>query len=47
MNLKSIGMGMAVLGLAVGLWAAVVGKPAPDFLAQDSKGKVHALKDLK
>jgi alkyl hydroperoxide reductase subunit AhpC len=38
---------MAALCAAAGLWAAVVGKPAPDFSAVDSKGKVHELKKLK
>ncbi len=46
-NKMTIGTLLLALGLGTGLWAAEVGKPAPDFSAVDSKGKVHELKKLK
>lgn len=46
-NKKTIVTGLLALGLGSVLWAAEVGKPAPDFSAVDSKGKVHELKDMK
>jgi peroxiredoxin len=44
---KKMLAGIVAVALAAGVWAAEVGKPAPDFTAVDSNGKVHKLPDLK
>jgi peroxiredoxin len=44
---KGMKSGLAALALTAGVWAAVVGKPAPDFTAVDSNGRVHKLAALK